>query len=41
MVVAALLHEPEVRREPVAADDTEVPDLAATDEPGSVVLCGW
>jgi hypothetical protein len=39
--VAALLEEPEVRRDAERADRPEVPDEAAVEEPGSVVLCGW
>ncbi|RZT27391.1 hypothetical protein EV649_1149 [Kribbella sp. VKM Ac-2569] len=39
--MAALLQEPEVRREPELPDRREVPDEAADDESGSVVLCGW
>jgi len=39
--VTALLQEPEVRREPERPAPPEVPDEAAADESGSVVLCGW
>ncbi|MEV5965666.1 hypothetical protein AB0L70_28100 [Kribbella sp. NPDC051952] len=47
--MAALLHEPEVRRTPcqqpaqpqlLPAED-EVPDEAVNEEFGSAVLCGW
>jgi hypothetical protein len=39
--VAALLQEPEVRRDAERPELREVPDEAAVEEPGSVVLCGW
>ncbi|NIK61182.1 hypothetical protein BJY22_006899 [Kribbella shirazensis] len=39
--MAALLQEPEVRRDAERPDLREVPDEAAADEPGSVVLCSW
>jgi len=39
--VTALLHEPADQAELTAAGDTELPDAAAAEEPGSVVLCGW
>ncbi|MBP2356324.1 hypothetical protein JOF29_007434 [Kribbella aluminosa] len=39
--MAALLEEPEVRRDADRPDPREVPDEATVEESGSVVLCGW
>jgi hypothetical protein len=39
--VAALLEEPEVRRDADRPEPREVPDVATVEEPGSVVLCAW